>query len=57
MMEEAPLGNHFIGEPRGGQPAKYGGQVANPCGQCPSTLSQRCGGRAKGVDSGGERKK
>jgi hypothetical protein len=31
--------------------------VARPCGHCPSTLSQRCGGRAKEVDSGGERKK
>jgi hypothetical protein len=50
MKEKAPLGNLFIGEPRGSRPASR-------CGHCPSTLSQRCGGYAKGVDSGGERKK
>jgi hypothetical protein len=32
-MEEVPLGNPFIGEPRGGRPAKDGDRVANPCGQ------------------------
>jgi hypothetical protein len=57
MKEKAPLGNPFIGEPRGGRPAKYGGWAASPCGHCPSTLSQRCGDSAKEVDSGGERKK
>jgi hypothetical protein len=56
MKEEAPIGNPFIGEPRGGRPAKDGGQTASPCGHCPSTLSQRCGGRAKEGDSGGERR-
>jgi hypothetical protein len=40
MKEEAPLGNAFIGEPRGGRPAKDGGRAASPCGHCPSTLSQ-----------------
>jgi hypothetical protein len=29
MKEEAPLGNPFIGEPRGGQSAKDGGWAAN----------------------------
>jgi hypothetical protein len=29
MKEKAPLGNPFIGEPRGGQPAKDGGQAAS----------------------------
>jgi hypothetical protein len=28
MKEEAPLGNSFIGEPRGGRPAKDGGRAA-----------------------------
>jgi hypothetical protein len=28
MKEKTPLGNAFIGEPRGGRPAKYGGWVA-----------------------------
>jgi hypothetical protein len=36
MKEEAPLGNPFIGELRGGRPAKYGGWAASPCGHCPS---------------------
>jgi hypothetical protein len=36
MKEEAPLDNPFIGEPRGGWPAK-----GSPCGQSPSILSQR----------------
>jgi hypothetical protein len=44
MKEEAPLGNPFIGEPRGGRLAKDGGRVASPHGQSPSILSQRCGG-------------
>jgi hypothetical protein len=44
MKEEAPLGNPFIGEPRGGRPVVDGGQVASPCGQSPSISSQRCGG-------------
>jgi hypothetical protein len=44
MKEKAPLGNPFIGEPRGGRPAKYGGWAASPFGHCPSTLSQRSGG-------------
>jgi hypothetical protein len=44
MNEEAPLGSPFIGEPRGGQPAKSSGGVASPCGQSPSILSKRCGG-------------
>jgi hypothetical protein len=44
MKVKAPLGNPFIGEPRGGLSAKDGGRAANPCGHCPSTLSQRCGG-------------
>jgi hypothetical protein len=57
MKEEAPLGNPFIGEPRGGRPAKDGGWAASPCGQSPSILSQRCGGRAKEGDSGGEWRK
>jgi hypothetical protein len=57
MKQKAPLGNPFIGEPRGGWPGRYGGRVASPCGNCPSTLSQRCGGCAKEVDSGGKRKK
>jgi hypothetical protein len=48
MKEKGPLGNPFIGEPRGGR-------AASACGHCPSTLSQRCGGGAKEVDSGGER--
>jgi hypothetical protein len=42
--EEAPLDNPFIGEPRGGRLAKDGGRAASPCGYCPSTLSQWCGG-------------
>jgi hypothetical protein len=54
MKEESPFGNPFIGEPRGRRLAKYGGRAASPCGQSPSILSQRCGGRAKGGDSGGE---
>jgi hypothetical protein len=33
MKEEAPLGNPFIGEPRGGR-------TASPCGQSPSIISQ-----------------
>jgi hypothetical protein len=57
MKEEAPLGNPFIGEQGGGRSAKDGGWAASPCGHCPSTLSQRCGGLAKEVDSGGKRKK
>jgi hypothetical protein len=57
MKEKVPLGNPFIGEPRGGRPTKGGGQKASSCGHCPSTLSQRCGGCAKEVDSGGESKK
>jgi hypothetical protein len=32
MKEDAPLGSPFIGEPRGGWPAKDGGRAANPCG-------------------------
>jgi hypothetical protein len=40
VKEETPLGNPFIGEPRGGRPAKDGGRAASPCGHCPSTLSQ-----------------
>jgi hypothetical protein len=44
MKEEAPLGNPFIGEPRGGRPAKDGGREASPCDQSSSILSQRCGG-------------
>jgi hypothetical protein len=44
MKEKAPLGNPFIGEPRGGQQTKDGGRAASPCGHGPSTLSQRCGG-------------
>jgi hypothetical protein len=44
MKEEAPLGNPFIGEPRGGWLAKDGGQAASPCVHCPSTLFQKCGG-------------
>jgi hypothetical protein len=44
MKEEAPLGNPFIGEPRGDRPAKDGGQAASPCDHCLSTLSKRCGG-------------
>jgi hypothetical protein len=44
MEDEAPLGNPFIGEPRGGWPAKDGGGAASPFGQSPSILSQRCGG-------------
>jgi hypothetical protein len=55
MKEEAPIGNPFIGEPKGGWPAKDAGQAASLCGHCPSTLSKRCGDRAKGVDSGGRR--
>jgi hypothetical protein len=35
MKKEAPLGNPFVGEPRGGWPAKDGGQAASPCGQGP----------------------
>jgi hypothetical protein len=57
MKEEVSLGNPFIGEQRGGRPAKYGSWAASPCGHCPSTLSQRYGGSAKVVDSGGESKK
>jgi hypothetical protein len=44
MKEEAPLDNPFIGEPRGGWPAKEGGRLASPCGHCPSTLSRSDGG-------------
>jgi hypothetical protein len=44
MKEEAPLGNSFIGEPRGGLPAKDGVRAASPCGQSSSILSERCGG-------------
>jgi hypothetical protein len=44
MKEEAPLGDLFIGEPSGGRPVEYGGWTASPCGHCPSTLSQMCGG-------------
>jgi hypothetical protein len=40
VKEETPLGNPFIGEPRGGRLAKDGGRAASPCGHCPSTLSQ-----------------
>jgi hypothetical protein len=50
MKEKALLANPFVGEPRGGRPGKDGGWAASPCGHCPSTLSQRCGGSAKGVD-------
>jgi hypothetical protein len=57
MKEEAPLGNPFIGEPRGGRPAKEGGWVASPCGHCPSTLSQCDGGSGKEEGSGEERRK
>jgi hypothetical protein len=32
------------GLPRGGRPAKEGGQGVSPCGHCPSTLSQSDGG-------------
>jgi hypothetical protein len=35
MKEKAPLGNPFIGEPRGGRSAKYGGQAASPCAIAP----------------------
>jgi hypothetical protein len=49
-MEKAPLGIPFIGEPKGGQPA-------SSCRHCPTTLSQRCGGLAKELDSGGEGRK
>jgi hypothetical protein len=56
MNEEAPHGNPFIGEPRGGRPAKDGGLAARPCGQSSSILSQSCGGWAKEGDSGGERR-
>jgi hypothetical protein len=44
MKEEFCFGNPFIGESRGGRPAKGGGRAASPCGHCSSTLSQRCGG-------------
>jgi hypothetical protein len=44
MKEEAPLGGPFVGELRGGWPAKEGGGAASPCGQSPYILSQRCGG-------------
>jgi hypothetical protein len=54
MKEEAPLRNPFIGEPRGGRPAKVGGWSASPCGHCPSTLSQSDGGKEEG--SGEERR-
>jgi hypothetical protein len=57
MKEKALLGNPYIGEQRGGRPAKYGARSASPCCHCISTLSQRCGGSAKEVDSVGERKK
>jgi hypothetical protein len=41
MEEEVPLGNPFIGEPRGGRPApKGGGRTASPCSQSPSIISQ-----------------
>jgi hypothetical protein len=42
---------------RGGQPTKDGGWAARPCGHCPTSFSQRCGGGAKEVESGGEQKK
>jgi hypothetical protein len=35
MKEEAPLGNPFIGEPKGDWPAKDGGRAASSCGKCP----------------------
>jgi hypothetical protein len=35
MKEEAHLGNPFIGEARGGHPAKDDGWAASPCGQTP----------------------
>jgi hypothetical protein len=44
MKEEAPLGNPFIGEPMGGQPAQGGGRTARPCGQSPSIISPSGGG-------------
>jgi hypothetical protein len=56
MKEEAPLGIPFIGEPRGGRPAKDSWWGVNLCGQSPSILSQICGGWAKEGDSGGERR-
>jgi hypothetical protein len=39
MKEKAPLGNPFIGEPRGGRPANGGGRAVSSCGHCPSPLS------------------
>jgi hypothetical protein len=38
MKEEAPLGNPFIGEPRGGRPAKDGGHVAKAPPFCPKCV-------------------
>jgi hypothetical protein len=35
MKEEAALGNPFIGEARGGRPAKDGDWATSPCGQSP----------------------
>jgi hypothetical protein len=35
MKEEAPLGNPFIGEPRGGRSTKDGGRPASPYGHSP----------------------
>jgi hypothetical protein len=56
MKEEAPLGNPFIGEPKGGRPTKEGGQAASPCVHCPSTLSQSDGGLGKEEGRGEERR-
>jgi hypothetical protein len=39
MKEKAPLGNTFIGEPRGGRLAKDGGRAVSRCGQSSSILS------------------
>jgi hypothetical protein len=44
MKEKAPHGNPFIGEPRGGWPAKGGGRAVSPCGQSPSIISESGGG-------------
>jgi hypothetical protein len=54
MKEEAPLGNPFIGEPRGGWLAKGGGRTTSPCGQNPSIISQSGGGGGKGEKGGGD---
>jgi hypothetical protein len=35
MKEESPIGNPFIGEPRGGRPAKDGGRVASHVASAP----------------------